>query len=116
MASRRSEQTERLISLLGKGEGQAVSREQLAVLMGMPDRKMREVVAYARLEGACIANAQDGRGYYIPENLDEYKKQYRQTANRGKKILAQLKALRYAIADLEDKDQLELEALLEGEV
>lgn len=108
--------TKHLICLLGKGEGQAVSREQLAVLMGMDDRTMREAVAYARLEGVCIANAQNGKGYYLPDNLEEYKRQYRQTLNRGRNILAQLKALRHAIADLEDQDQLELENLIKGEV
>ena len=111
-----TEKTKQLICLLGKGEGQAVSREQLAVLMGMDDRTMREAVAYARLEGVCIANAQNGKGYYLPENLEEYKRQYRQTLNRGRNILAQLKALRHAIADLEDQDQLELENLIKGEV
>lgn len=84
--------------------------------MGVDDRKMREMVSMARLEGVCIANDQNGNGYYLPENLDEYKRQYRQTANRGKKLLAQLKYLRHAIADLEDENQLELEALLKGEV
>ena len=108
--------TEKLISLLGKGEGQAVSRNQLAVLMGLNDRQMREAVAYARLEGICIANDQNGGGYYLPENLEEYKRQYRQTLNRGRNTLAQLKALRHAIADMEDKDQLELENLIKGEM
>ena len=111
-----TESTKQLVCLLGKGEGQAVSRNTLAVLMGVDDRKMREMVSLARLEGVCIANDQNGKGYYLPDDLDEYKRQYRQTANRGRKILAQLKALRHAIADLEDKDQLELEALLRGEV
>lgn len=111
-----SEQTKQLVGLLGKGAGQAVSRDTLAVLMGMSDRAMREAVAMARLEGVCIANDQQGGGYYLPDNLEEYKRQYRQTANRGKAILAQLKALRHAIADIEDEDQLELENLLKGEV
>lgn len=108
--------TEKLISLLGKGVGQAVSRNQLAVLMGLNDRQMRETVAYARLEGICIANDQNGGGYYLPENLEEYKRQYRQTLNRGRNILSQLKALRHAIADMEDQDQLELENLIKGEM
>lgn len=111
-----TERTKHLICLLGKGEGQAVSREKLAVLMGIDDRTMREAVAYARLEGVCIANSQNGKGYYLPDNLDEYKKQYRQTLNRAKRIFAQLKPLRHAIADLEDSDQLMLEEILKGDV
>ena len=108
-----SEKTRQLIGLLGKGEKNAVKREQLAVYMGLSDRSMREAVAMARLEGVCIANNQDGTGYYIPENLEEYKQQYRQTKNRGRSIFAQLAAIRQGIEDL---DQGSFDDLIRGEV
>ena len=109
-----TEVTKHLVSLLGKGEKKAVPRNVLAALMGMDDRTMRKAISYARLEGVCIANDQDGSGYYIPENLEEYKRQYRQTEKRGKVILAQLKALREAINT--DENQMDIEDLFSGEV
>lgn len=99
--------TKSLISLLGKGEQNAVPRNILAALMGMDDRSMRRAISYARLEGVCIANTQNGKGYFLPDSREEYKRQYKLTEHRGKVILAQLKALRQAIN--EDENQMDLE-------
>ena len=103
-----SESTEKLISILGRGKKHAISRAELGAKMGLCDRSTREAVCLARLEGACIANEQDGEGYYIPASMDEYKRQYRQTEHRGKKILAQLKGLRERMAEMADEHQLSL--------
>lgn len=100
------EMTNRILDFLERGRRNAKSRVELAVHLGLSDRAMRSAVCMARLEGACICNEQDGGGYYLPETLAEYKMQYVQTERRGKRILAQLKALRHELSNIADKDQL----------
>lgn len=115
--SKKSESTERLVEILGSGKKNAVKRSELLSVYGGSDRQMRMAICKARLEGVCINNDQDGSGYYIPDRLDELEAQYRQTEARGKKILAQLKAIRHEIDTIRGKDQLKLsdiEAALEG--
>lgn len=102
-----SEQTKELLSHLHFGKNNAIKREQLARELGVADREARKRVSYARLEGVCINNDQDGAGYYIPLSRMELERQYRQTLNRAVKILNTLKAQRAELG--RDQNQLELE-------
>lgn len=92
-----AEDAERLVSLLGRGKANAVSRSELLEMFGGKDRDMRKVIAYARLLGHRINNDQDGSGYYLPDKLEELTKQYQQMKRRAKTILAQMTAIRYEI-------------------
>lgn len=92
-----AEDAERLVSLLGRGKANAVSRSELLEMFGGKDRDMRKVIAYARLLGHRINNDQDGSGYYLPDRLEELTKQYKQMKRRAKTILAQMTAIRYEI-------------------
>ena len=92
-----AEDAERLVSLLGRGKANAVSRSELLERFGGKDRDMRKVIAYARLLGHRINNDQDGCGYYLPDKLEELTKQYQQMKRRAKTILAQMTAIRYEI-------------------
>ncbi len=101
----------RLVSLLGQGKQNAVRRSELLEMFGGTDRQMRKVIAYARLMGTAINNDQDGCGYYLPDELGDLLRQYYQTEARGRKILAQLKAIKSKIVKLDSRlsGQLTLE-------
>lgn len=101
-----AEEATRLVSLLGKGRANAISRTELLEEFGGKDREMRKVIAYARLMGFCINNDQDKKGYYIPETLEELERQYKQTEERGKAIFAQLKSIRRQIDKIRSANQL----------
>ena len=83
-----------LVSLLKQGESNAISRDALAALMGMSDRKVREVIEMARNEGVFVLNRQNGRGYYLPESLDDIYRQYKQDSSRAMAILRRRKHMR----------------------
>lgn len=89
------EEAARLVSLLGRGKKNAVRRSALREQFGGTDRHMRKVIAYARLLGHRINNDQDGCGYYLPDELEELDRQYKQMKHRAKTILAQMTAIRY---------------------
>ena len=103
-----SPSTERLLSILGRGSDRAVGRNLLAKLMNTNDSGMRKAVCLARLEGVAINNDQNGDGYYLPDTLEELKRQYAQTEHRAKILLAQLKAIRNQIATLEENQGLRI--------
>lgn len=98
--------SELIMSLLGKGKENAVNREALAEALGLEDRATRQAVSYARLEGCCICNDQDGEGYYIGTDRAELERQYKQTVSRGKMIFASLAALRREMG--KDENQLSI--------
>ena len=75
-------------------------RERLSAILGeeISDRKMRKMIENARQEGFVIANEQNGRGYYVPESLQELQILYRQNENRALAILKQQKHIRREMA------------------
>ena len=75
-------------------------RERISEVLGVEisDRKMRKMIETARQEGFIIANDQNGRGYYIPETLQELQILYRQNENRAMSILRQQKHIRREMA------------------
>lgn len=99
------EDAARLVSLLGKGKKNAVKRSELLEQFGGGDRQMRKTIAYARLLGHRINNDQDGCGYYLPDELEELERQYKQMKNRAKTILAQMTAIRYEMERYGDAAQ-----------
>lgn len=83
-----------LMATLHKGQANAISRKALAAEMDMSDRAVRSLIEKARDEGCLILNKQDGKGYYIAENLDDIVFQYRQDTNRALSILKRRKTMR----------------------
>lgn len=79
------------------GRENAVTRTQLMIRTGLPDRKVRREIEKARSEGNIIINAQTGEGYYRTDDLNEIERQYRQEKGRALSILRQLKPLRRAL-------------------
>ena len=89
-----SDSVKALLIHLGRGRDNAISRTHLCLEMGLPDRTVRGIIEQARLEGCIIVNAQDGAGYYLSDDPDEWEAQYQQDTHRAISILARRKAIR----------------------
>ena len=79
-----------IIDFIPFGKENAITREQLRMITGMPDRKMRDLISEAREEWP-ILNLQTGDGYYMPKEdrlseIAEVKKWLKQEGNREKSI------------------------------
>ena len=59
-----------IIEFIPTGRENAVTRVDLCKKTGLPDRKIRELIAQAR-RGNCILNAQDGAGYFLPAESEK---------------------------------------------
>ena len=77
------------------GKSRAISRGDLAGIVGLNDRETRREIQHARERGALIMNDQDGKGYYRigPDDLDTAERQYWQDTARAMAILKRRKAL-----------------------
>lgn len=83
-----------ITNFIPTGRENAVTRETLCTLTGLSDRKVRELIEQARRAGAIIINRQDGKGYYISDDPEDWEQQYRQDTSRALSILARRKAIR----------------------
>lgn len=66
---------------------------------------MRDHVSFLRRNGVPICNAQDGSGYFIPATKAEVLAQMKQTRSRALNELAQLRALKDLLKEIEDGEQ-----------
>lgn len=103
-----------ITDVIGVGRENAVTREQLAAMLGLPDRTVRRMIAEARDEGAVIINLSDGRGYYVSEELNDLYRQYNTNRSRALSILRQQKHLERKIEEAEGKDQVTIEEVANG--
>ena len=94
----------KILDYIGTGKENAVTREQLEMRMGLPDRTIRNMIETARREGVVIVNKGDGEGYYISDDLNDIRQQYKMNNSRAMSILVQQKYLRRRIKELEAKD------------
>lgn len=78
---------EQLLTHIRQGKRNAVAGRQLALLMDISDRKIRDLVEEARRKGSLIINDQDGAGYYLAETADEVERQYKQMTSRAMAIM-----------------------------
>lgn len=83
-----------LMCILKKGKNNAISRRRLCMEMDMSDRKVRAIIEKARDEGCLIMNEQDGKGYYLPDSIEDIYRQYVQDKNRALSILKRQKHMR----------------------
>ena len=83
-----------LMATLQKGHEYAISRQRLAKEMDMSDRAVRALIEKARDEGCLIMNKQDGKGYYLPNSIEDITYQYWQDTNRALAILKRRKTMR----------------------
>ena len=82
------------------GKDKAKTREQLCELSGLCDRVVRREIEALRDKGIIIINNQDGKGYYISEDVEEMQRQFRQNQARAMSILRQQKHLRRRMAEV----------------
>ena len=87
------------------GKANAVTRAELVALTGISDRRVRRLIAEARVRGVPIINNQDGRGYYISEDLQELRRQYGVNRRRALSILRQQRYIRRKIEEVELRGQ-----------
>lgn len=85
---------EYIASIIPTGKERAVKRSDLVQQTSYTDGEVRRMIAQARAEGLFICNEQDGRGYYISDDLADIEKQYRQDRARALSILARCKHMR----------------------
>ena len=71
-----------------------ITRKKLVELTGKGDRAVRESITKERLKGKVIINMQDGRGYFLPNDMDVLEKWYEGERGRALVLLAQLKGAR----------------------
>ena len=89
-----SPMTVTLANVIPYGRRNAISRDALAIKLGMSDRQMRKAVEDARNEGLIILCECNGRGYYQSDDLNEIHCQYMQDTNRAMAILKRRKPMR----------------------
>lgn len=76
------------------GKENAVTSGYLQAVLGTSARCVQQMIERARLDGHMIINDQNGRGYYISEDPDDWERQYWQDTNRALAILKRRKHLR----------------------
>ena len=89
-----------ILRYLEIGKDKAKTREQLCELSGLCDRVVRREIEALRDKGIIIINNQDGKGYYISEDVEEMQRQFRQNQARAMSILRQQKHLRKRMAEV----------------
>ena len=89
-----------IVDYIPIGSKNAISRQKLCDMTGMSDRIVREAISQAR-RTTCICNAQDGRGYYIPDSVKDARDFVEQESARARSIFWSLKGARDFIKDME---------------
>lgn len=81
----------KILNYIPKGRENAISRDKLRQLTGLTDSKMRDLIRQARHD-VPIVNLQDGKGYYIPTEVEEVDRFIAQEEKRAKSIFANLQS------------------------
>lgn len=89
----------KLLGFIGTGKEKAITRRALKAAMGLSDRATRKVIEEARNCGYNIVNIDGGSGYYIPDDIGDKVKFYKQEYARAISILRRLKTLRKDLKD-----------------
>ena len=106
-----------ILSCLRHGMDLANSRQWLSTRTGLNDRYVRELIEELRMDGFLICNAQNGWGYYLADDMDEVRDQYKQDMARAMSILRRMKPFRQALRTMEAETsgQVRIEDLLMDE-
>lgn len=106
----------KVLGLIGYGKTWGCTRMMLRMRTGLTDRTVRNIIEKLREDGHLICNDQDGNGYYLPESDADVLRQYRRDCARAMSILKRLKAFRYEVRLMEqkeeNKDQITVEEIL----
>ena len=81
-------------NFIPEGKENAITRPELARVLGMTDRAVRKEIELARDRGALICNDGDGAGYYMARDIGQIERQYRTDRARALAVLKRLKTMR----------------------
>ena len=97
-----------IYDLLATGEENALSRRQLAALLGISDRTVRYKIAAERRQGLLIlSTTEGGGGYFKAANREELRRFVASMTSRGRETFAAVTAARKALAEMEDPAERE---------
>ena len=86
----------RILSLIGKGEGQAISLHSLSTLSGEEERHLRKRIETYRRTGIPILSGMSG--YYFPETAEEIREYIRKEEKRARSIFYTLRGAKQALS------------------
>lgn len=93
-----------------RGRQNARTRKMLCTLTGMSDRAVRQEIEDLREQGKFIITDEDGKGYYISEDVSDVRRQYLKDMARIKAISKRTKHLKRLLDDRgEGYEQISLE-------
>ena len=105
-----------VLSCIMHGKDLANDHHWIATHTGLPERAVRNRIEELRNEGYLICNLQNGKGYFLAENDEDVKTQYRQDCARAMSILRRIKPFRKYLKSLEDdENQINFMDILEEE-
>lgn len=94
-----------ILTYIPTGSRNAVTRAELVIMTGLPDRQIRRAIHEARRETP-ILNMSDGTGYFVPDDSDQDRKllkdYYHQEQARLKSIGWALMGARRALREAEN--------------
>lgn len=77
-----------------RGRKNARTRQTLSILTGLSDRQVRQEIEDLREKGKFVITDEDGTGYYISEDIEDVRRQYRKDMARISAISKRTKHLR----------------------
>ena len=109
------DQKARVLGCLYHGKDMAQWRGWLATHTGLQDRHVRKIIQDLREDGHLICNLQNGEGYFLAEDINDVRRQYKQDMARAMSILKRMKAFRKALKEEQVAGQIRIEDLLMDE-
>lgn len=100
MNSKRRKITEEHKSLyitIPKGRNNACRGCNLALLMGVDERTIRQMIEDLTVSGYTVCNLQNGKGYYRPETEEDIEAMLNLTASRAHSLLRKKYALKKSL-------------------
>lgn len=89
---------ESIKAMLKTGEGDAVSRSELAAMLNENERTVRKTIEYLRRSGTVIASSD--RGYFYPETAAELTAYIRKEENRARQTDSVLDSAREMLINM----------------
>lgn len=102
-------QKEIIKSNLKFGKKNALTREQLTLLIGANDRHTRALIQELREEGVIIISSSQTKGYYYPSNKQEAEQFVHEMEKRGKRCMYTCKQARQWIKNNENQLEIDFE-------
>ena len=90
-----------ILNKIPQGKDNAISRQALRYATNTSDRQMRRLIHEAREAGNIICST--GKGYFIPETVEEIKHQYYREKKRIASTYAGIRIMRARLKELGEK-------------